>query len=253
MASSPACVVGDQAPVTVPADLAAHLTDLLVADLDDGDARGDLVAGGCAGGCVGRGARRAPSLRPTARADRGAGDRRMRMPDQDDVVRGDQRVGRHAGPGRARLPRRGTRRPGVAVRGDNCRTCSRSPTPPDHWRTSRTTLGGYSTTPPTICRPARRAPSSPPPFRPAYQLARQHHGDDHPDTLDAAGSLAIDLHPFGEYVAARELDQDTLDRCRRVLGENHPSTLTSANNLAADLCALGEHVAAEKLQRSIDS
>src|SRR3954467_8207428 len=38
MASPPALVVGDQAPVALPADLPAHLTASLVADLDDGDA-----------------------------------------------------------------------------------------------------------------------------------------------------------------------------------------------------------------------
>jgi hypothetical protein len=36
MASSPALVVGDQAPVALPADLPAHLTASLVADLGDG-------------------------------------------------------------------------------------------------------------------------------------------------------------------------------------------------------------------------
>ena len=40
--------------------------------------------------------------------------------------------------------------------------------------------------------------------------------------------------------AARDLDQDTLDRRRRVLGEDHPETLRSARNLAADVRALGE-------------
>jgi hypothetical protein len=35
--------------------------------------------------------------------------------------------------------------------------------------------------------------------------------------------------------AARDLDQDTLDRRRRLLGDDHPDTLTSANNLAIDL------------------
>ena len=38
MASFPARVVGDQAPVALPAGLPAHLTDSLVADLEDGDA-----------------------------------------------------------------------------------------------------------------------------------------------------------------------------------------------------------------------
>src|SRR3954469_19709377 len=38
MASSPARVVGDQAPVALPADLPAYLSASLVADLDDRDA-----------------------------------------------------------------------------------------------------------------------------------------------------------------------------------------------------------------------
>src|SRR3954463_13317351 len=38
MASSPARTVGDQAPVALPADLPAHLSASLIADLDDGDA-----------------------------------------------------------------------------------------------------------------------------------------------------------------------------------------------------------------------
>ena len=47
--------------------------------------------------------------------------------------------------------------------------------------------------------------------------------------------------------AARDLDQDTLDRRRRVLGADHPDTLTSASNLAGDLRALGEYQAAREL------
>src|SRR4051794_2771185 len=38
MASSPARVVGDQAPVALRAGLPAHLTDSLIADLENGDA-----------------------------------------------------------------------------------------------------------------------------------------------------------------------------------------------------------------------
>jgi hypothetical protein len=65
-------------------------------------------------------------------------------------------------------------------------------------------------------------------------------GENHPDTLALAGNLAIDLRMLGEYQAARELDEDTLARCRRVLGEDHPYTLEVAGNLAASLRALGE-------------
>ena len=65
-------------------------------------------------------------------------------------------------------------------------------------------------------------------------------GDDHPDTLASANNLAVDLSNLGERQAARELDEDTLARSRRVLGDDHPDTLSSANNLAGDLRALGE-------------
>jgi len=60
-------------------------------------------------------------------------------------------------------------------------------------------------------------------------------GEDHPDTLGSASSLAADLRALGETQAARELDEDTLTRRRQVLGEDHHRTLGSADTLAADL------------------
>jgi len=48
------------------------------------------------------------------------------------------------------------------------------------------------------------------------------------------------LRALDEVQAARDLDQDTLARRRRVLGHDHPDTLNSASNLAIDLRALGE-------------
>ncbi|MGW4004273.1 tetratricopeptide repeat protein [Streptomyces nigra] len=58
------------------------------------------------------------------------------------------------------------------------------------------------------------------------------HGDDHPDTLRSAYSLADDLAALGEHARARELHRDTLVRRRRVLGEGHPDTKRSAQALA---------------------
>ena len=72
-------------------------------------------------------------------------------------------------------------------------------------------------------------------------------GEDHPDTLISASNLAVDLTSLGEHQAARELDEDTLARRRRVLGEDHPDTLISASNLAASLASLGDHRAAREL------
>jgi hypothetical protein len=54
---------------------------------------------------------------------------------------------------------------------------------------------------------------------------------------------------LGDAQAARDLDQDTLERRRIVLGQDHPETLKSASNLAADLRALGETQAARDLDQ----
>jgi hypothetical protein len=59
-------------------------------------------------------------------------------------------------------------------------------------------------------------------------------GDDHPDTLGSASSLAVGLRELGEVQAARELDEDTLTRRRRVLGPDHPDTLKVQARLNAD-------------------
>jgi Tetratricopeptide repeat len=72
-----------------------------------------------------------------------------------------------------------------------------------------------------------------------------------PDTLTAASGLAVSLRAAGEYQAARELNEDTLARRRRVLGEDHPDTLTSAFILVGELTQLGEYQAAKELNEDI--
>ncbi len=73
-----------------------------------------------------------------------------------------------------------------------------------------------------------------------HKLWSEQFGFDSIPSLNAATALAQALQVMGRYAEARDLDQDTLDRRRRVLGADHPSTLVSANNLAVDLRALGE-------------
>ena len=60
-------------------------------------------------------------------------------------------------------------------------------------------------------------------------------GDDHPDTLRSANNLAVDLRELGEHERARQLDEDTLARRRRVLGDDHPDTTILAEALGIDL------------------
>jgi hypothetical protein len=78
-------------------------------------------------------------------------------------------------------------------------------------------------------------------------------GEEHPDTLRSANSLAANLRGLGHYEAARRLDEDVLTRRRRVLGDEHPLTLTSASHLAADLRALGQHDAAHQLDEDTET
>lgn len=90
--------------------------------------------------------------------------------------------------------------------------------------------------------------------RTGYSLARTLHqrwrgqlGPDAQDTRAATSHTAWALRNMGRVAEARDLDQDTLDRCRRVLGDDHPDTLTAARNLATDLRMLGEVKAARDL------
>jgi tetratricopeptide (TPR) repeat protein len=91
----------------------------------------------------------------------------------------------------------------------------------------------------------------PAPARPLHErardLRRSRLGDDHPDTLESATSLALDLWALGHYEQARELGQDTLTRMRRVLGDDHPHTLDLADNVATNLWALGHYEQARQL------
>jgi Tetratricopeptide repeat len=84
-----------------------------------------------------------------------------------------------------------------------------------------------------------------------YTRWRGALGDDHPDTLNAARTLAQAYRDHGRFERARRLDEDTLARSRRVLGEDHPDTLSSANNLAIDLRALGQEAQARALEEQI--
>ncbi|MCK9876967.1 FxSxx-COOH system tetratricopeptide repeat protein, partial [Frankia sp. Ag45/Mut15] len=71
--------------------------------------------------------------------------------------------------------------------------------------------------------------------------SRWHHrlGEDHPDTLTAAESLAGAMWSMGDYPAARGLVEGVLARRREILGEDHPDTLRTAGNLASTLRSMG--------------
>ncbi len=72
-------------------------------------------------------------------------------------------------------------------------------------------------------------------------------GADHPDVLDAQWHLGNTLRELGEYQAAYDLTQVTLERSQKILGSRHELTLVLMNGFGADLRARGEFAAARDL------
>ncbi|MGW7210492.1 FxSxx-COOH system tetratricopeptide repeat protein [Streptomyces sp. NPDC054837] len=81
-----------------------------------------------------------------------------------------------------------------------------------------------------------------------YDTLLQQLGPDHDATLGAAHDLARAYDDTQDHERARALDEDTLQRRRRLYGDDHPHTLTSADNLAIRLSALGRHEEAVALR-----
>ena len=64
-------------------------------------------------------------------------------------------------------------------------------------------------------------------------------------------SLASCLFKMGDFTAAKQYWEDTLEARGRILGEEHPHTLSIKNNLAVTLSDLGDHAAAKKLHEEV--
>ncbi|MER5517252.1 FxSxx-COOH system tetratricopeptide repeat protein [Streptomyces sp. NPDC002763] len=76
----------------------------------------------------------------------------------------------------------------------------------------------------------------------------EQFGPDHPHTLRAAQFLVRAHADTGGHALARELNEDTLARMRRVWGEDDPNTLAGAAYLATLLARAGETQEARKLE-----
>jgi NTP pyrophosphatase (non-canonical NTP hydrolase) len=82
----------------------------------------------------------------------------------------------------------------------------------------------------------------------AVEISTRELGDKHPHTLASMNNLALTLQEQGELVAARTLQEKTLEIHLKVLGEEHPHTLTSMSNLALTLQAERDLKGARTLQ-----
>ncbi|MGF1425208.1 FxSxx-COOH system tetratricopeptide repeat protein [Kitasatospora sp. LaBMicrA B282] len=75
------------------------------------------------------------------------------------------------------------------------------------------------------------------------ELTREF-GEDHPQTLAAASSLAADLRTLGRFGEACALDRNTLRAAERELPPGNPQRLACANNLAVALYTVGDRAGA---------
>ncbi|WP_051966752.1 FxSxx-COOH system tetratricopeptide repeat protein [Kitasatospora mediocidica] len=73
---------------------------------------------------------------------------------------------------------------------------------------------------------------------------------DEPHVLRLRVQLANVLRSLGKYQECYAMDQDAVERMRRVLGPQHPQTLFAQGSLGADLRALGRFQEARELDRA---
>ncbi|KAJ7101071.1 P-loop containing nucleoside triphosphate hydrolase protein, partial [Mycena epipterygia] len=92
-------------------------------------------------------------------------------------------------------------------------------------------------------------------FREAEQLEagvlqqrRNILGENHPDTVDVMGNLALTYQRLGKLKEAEELGVSVLEKARSVWGDNHLDTLMAMGNLALTYGSLGKLKEAEELE-----
>ena len=107
------------------------------------------------------------------------------------------------GPGRIRGTTRQPGRPGAS----SSRMSWSPPTPTAPSPESRRTWPGCSTAPLSICRPGGNPPSPGRCSNAPGTCAALMLGDDHPDTLESAGSLSLNLWELGQFEPARNSER----------------------------------------------
>ena len=76
-------------------------------------------------------------------------------------------------------------------------------------------------------------------------------GPDHEHTLEAADEMAPNLRVAGKYQEALEVDDDRLQRCRRVFGDEEQETLWARSNLAVNLRMLSDFAGAYEIDADV--
>jgi len=76
-------------------------------------------------------------------------------------------------------------------------------------------------------------------------------GPDHEHTLKAADEMAPNLRVAGQFQEALAVDQDNLERCRRVYGDEEEETLWARSNLAVNLRMLSDFDRAHEIDTDV--
>ncbi len=85
----------------------------------------------------------------------------------------------------------------------------------------------------------------------AAELARAHHGPEHPATLARLHNLALSYDEVGRTAEALELRERVLEAKRRVLRPGDPATLATESDLADSYAAAGRHAEALRLREAV--
>ncbi|KAJ7927278.1 hypothetical protein B0H13DRAFT_2265636 [Mycena leptocephala] len=81
-----------------------------------------------------------------------------------------------------------------------------------------------------------------------FDKQQQLLGDNHSDTLQIMGDLAVSYAKLGEWRKAEEIQVVVSEKRKQLLGEDHPHTLIAVANLADTYRQLEEFTKAEKLE-----
>ena len=73
-------------------------------------------------------------------------------------------------------------------------------------------------------------------------------GVEHPDTIDAMGSLGVTYHSLEKYTEAEKEKIQVLDASNIILAVEHPNTISTMENLAATNQDLAKYMDGEKQQ-----
>ncbi|MHC5003306.1 MAG: protein kinase domain-containing protein, partial [Planctomycetota bacterium] len=85
----------------------------------------------------------------------------------------------------------------------------------------------------------------------AWEIRRRTLGDEHPDTLLAARSVARLYRKTGRHEEAREIFERTAELQAQVLGPEDPVTLSTLNGLANTYANMGMHEQAERMHTEL--